>query len=348
MHAALDTSTIKRTKLVELDYMRFIACFAVMIVHISATGVEEYIKGSLPQILMLILNRSLKFTTPVFVFLSGVTGFYGYRNKKLNYFPFIIKRLKKVLIPYLVWCVVYFFAYIKMGYYHLDIISFIKNVILGNMSYHLYFVIIVIQLYLLGPFFYAILKNSKNKILILMVFAVATALCVEYIRFNLSDRIFLKYMFFYILGIYVTLEYDKYISWLRRHKFLIIAGYVIAVIIYTIASYYSLKIYNFIWFLFSFVSIFFVYLVGLTLKNKMESLYSFIKLFGQSSYYIYLMHPLVLTIMINMTQNRGILSVTAKLAIYFASVIPITVISCLVYTFLKNNIKNKIKEKATA
>jgi len=46
----------KRDKLYELDYMRFIACFAVMIVHITATGVSEYIHGTFPYILMLTVN----------------------------------------------------------------------------------------------------------------------------------------------------------------------------------------------------------------------------------------------------------------------------------------------------
>ena len=71
----------KRDKLYELDYMRFIACFAVMIVHITATGIELYIHGSFPYVLVLILNRSIKFTTPVFILFSGATSVYSYCYK---------------------------------------------------------------------------------------------------------------------------------------------------------------------------------------------------------------------------------------------------------------------------
>lgn len=326
--------------------MRFIACFAVMIVHISATGVTDYIQGSFPHIVMTILNRSLKFTTPVFIFLSGMTGFYGYRNKQFKYFEFLRKRLPKVLIPYLIWCIIYYFAYIRMGFYVFDIKFFVKSIVEGTMSYHLYFVIIIIQLYLLGPIFYNLVKNSQKRIVLLVISAVVTSLCVEYIRFDLSDRIFLKYMFFYMFGMFVTLEYEKFTSWLKKHSIFAVASYIIAGLAYTLVSYYDMKIYSYVWFLFSIVSIFFVYLIGLILKDKVQKIYSFIKIFGQSSYYIYLMHPLVLTIMIVMASDRGILSVTTRLIIYFSVVISVTVISCLSYTVVRNKLKNLIK-KAT-
>lgn len=348
LQSTLDKNTAKRDKLLELDYMRFIACFAVMIVHITATGVTDYVRGSTPYVLSLILNRSLKFTTPVFVFLSGVTGFYGYRNKEIEYVPFIIKRLKKVVIPYAVWCVVYYLVFIKLGYYALDLKFFIKSFFLGNMSYHLYFVIIITQLYLAGPLLYGIMKKCGRRIPLLVLSAVITALCVEYIRFNMSDRIFLKYMFFYMLGMYVTLEYNKFTGWIERHKGLTLAGYVFFAVLYTVASHYDMKIYTYAWFAFSFASILFAYCIGLSFKSRLVKLYGFIKLFGQSSYYIYLMHPLILTLMIIETANRGILSVTLRIILYFAVVIPVTVISCLLYTKVKNIVKDKIKGAASA
>lgn len=337
----------KKDKLYELDYMRFIACLAVIIVHITATGVTGYIHGSFPHIVMLSINRSFKFTTPIFIFLSGVTSFYSYRKKEFKYIPFIIKRLEKVLIAYFIWCIIYYEVYIRLGFYTRDINFFIEHVKLGTMSYHLYFVIIITQMYIIGPLFYKLIKNSDKKIMILIASALITVLCAEFIRYENSDRLFLKYMFFYMLGIYVTLEYDKYISWINKNKIIIIAGYFIISAIYTYVSFYDLSIYMYVWFVFSIFSIFFVYYVGLTMKKALSRIYSFIKLFGQSSYYIYLMHPLVLTLAIMYTDNNGILSITKRLMIYFATVMPITIISCLLFTAAKNKIK-KIKKAALA
>jgi len=343
-----EINKIKTDKLYELDYMRFIACFAVMLVHITATGVTGYIYGSFPQIVMLFINSSVKFTTPMFIFLSGVTSFYSYREKKFKYMPFITRRLRKVLIAYFVWCVIYYSAYIKFGFYIFDINFFTKSVLLGTMSYHLYFVIIIVQMYIVGPIFYKMLKNSNKKILILIVSAIITVLCAEYIRFENADRLFLKYIFFYMFGIFVSLEYDKYISWINKYKVLISAGYIITSIILTMVIYYNLTIYMFVWFVFSIFSVFFIYYISLVMKKTFNKIYSFIKLFGQSSYYIYLMHPLVLTFMIVYTDKYGILSITMRLIIYSITVIPITIISCLLFTALKNKIKKNNKAAIAA
>lgn len=336
-----------KNKLYEVDYMRVIACFAVMIVHITVTGVTEYVKGSFPNILMLFINRSFKFTTPAFIFLSGVTSFYSYNYKNdFKYFEFLKKRLSKVIPAYLVWCVIYYAAYLRMGYYVMDIKSFVTQVLLGTMSYHLYFVIIIVQMYILGPIFYFSLKNSKNKIGILIATGIITYLSVEFIRFYLSDRLFIKYLIFFMLGIYVSVEYDKYRTWVTDNKKYIFLADIIMSIVYTCVSYYDLKISMFVWFVFVLVSIFSVYNISLILKEKFGNIYGFIKLFGQSSYYIYLMHPLILTIMIRYAE-RNFLSVTNKILLFTFTVIPITVISCIVFTLLKNKLK-EIQKKSLA
>lgn len=333
-----------RDKLYELDYIRFIACLAVMIVHITATGVTGYVHGSFPHLVMLLVNKSLKFTTPIFIFLSGVTSFYSYRKREFKYFSFLKRRLSKVLVAYLLWCIIYYLAYIKIGYYTWDNNFLITSILQGTMSYHLYFVIIIVQMYIVGPAFYHLLKSSDKKAAILLVAAVVTLLCAEFIRFELSDRLFLKYIVFYMLGIYVTLERDSFVSLIERRKTYIVVGYLATGLAYTVVSYYDMSITTFVWFFYSLSSVFFVYYMGKIMKEVFSKNYSFIKLFGQSSYYIYLMHPLVLTVMILYTENNGILSVTKRLVLYSATVIPVTIISCLLFTAVKNKIKKKKRE----
>ena len=116
-------------------------------------------------------------------------------------------------------------------------------------------------------------------------------------------------------------------------------------IIYTVASYYDSVATTFVWLVFSTISLFFVYLTGLLMKDVLKNIYGFIKIFGQSSYYIYLMHPLVLTIMIIYAENN-FLSVTNKIILNTFTVIPITVISSLTYTIIKNKFKKKKKAAA--
>lgn len=348
MTSITNVDKVKKDKLFELDYMRFVACLAVIIVHITATGVTGYINGSFPHVAILFINRCFKFTTPIFIFFSGVTSFFSYRKKELKYFSFLKKRLERVLIAYLIWCVIYYVVYIKLGFYSFDLRFLLNNIFYGTMSYHLYFVIIITQMYIVGPLLYKIIKNSDKKVAILLMAAIITALSSAYMNFQYSDRFFMKYVFFYILGIYVTLEYDSFISWIKKYRVIIATGYVGFSVLYTYVSFYNLPLHMYVWFVFSIFALLFVYLVGLMAKEKFKQFYSFIKLFGQSSYYIYLMHPLVLTLAIMYTDNNYILSITKRLLIYSATVFPITIISCLVFTAIKNKIAKDKKVKATA
>lgn len=333
-----------RDKLHELDYIRFIACIAVMLIHITATGVTGYIHGSFPHLVMLLINNSLKFTTPIFIFISGVTSFYGYKKKEFKYFAFLKRRLSKVLTAYLLWCIIYYVAYLEIGYYTWDINFFIMSVLQGTMVYHLYFVIIIVQMYIVGPLFYNLLKITDRKVVILIFAAIVSVLSAEFIRFELSDRLFIKYIVFYMLGIYVSLEKELFVSLIERHKMLVAACFLATGLAYTVVSYYDMSISTYVWFFYSISSVFFVYYVGSVMKELFRKYYRFIKLFGQSSYYIYLMHPFVLTVMILYADNNGILSVTKRLILYSVTVMPITIISCLIFTAAKNNIKKKMKE----
>lgn len=328
--------------------MRVIACMGVIIIHITATGVTDYPRGSFPNILMIFMNRSLQYVTPLFIFLSGVTSFYSMGDKKFNYFDFIKRRISKIFIPYFIWCVIYYLSYVAIGYYSFNILQFVKKVVAGSLSYHLYFVIIIIQLYILAPIFYYSLKNNERKIPLLILFAVITALCIEFIRFKLSNRIFLKYMFFYMLGIYVSLEYKKYVSWLKKHSTAIAIINLFFCLAYIAAYYYNNIYYSYIWFSFCTTSILFVYSVCLMLSEKTDGIYSFIKLFGQSSYYIYLIHPLILTALIKTAEYKNITSVTLRLIIYTIVVIPSTVTASLLYSHLKNKYKERLKAEKNA
>ncbi|MFA5528859.1 MAG: acyltransferase family protein, partial [Peptostreptococcales bacterium] len=86
-----------KSRLVELDYMRGLACIAVVLTHITALGVVEYLPGSPHKILSTYMNRSFNFTVPVFIFLSGLTGFLGYTKKPFHYGVFLKKRLGKIV-----------------------------------------------------------------------------------------------------------------------------------------------------------------------------------------------------------------------------------------------------------
>src|SRR5660397_233454 len=99
--------TEKKDRLDYLDYLRVIACFSVIIVHISAMGIVSSESGSYYHKGIILFNRFFKYTTPAFLFLSGITSFYGYRHREYKYLDFLKRRLKTVVVPFVLWSSIY-------------------------------------------------------------------------------------------------------------------------------------------------------------------------------------------------------------------------------------------------
>lgn len=334
------------TRLKELDFIRVIACLSVIIVHVSAFGVTGYLKGSPHLIITTLINRSLKYTTPVFLFLSGVTSFYSYRNKEFNYFDFLKKRLPKILIPYLVWNIIYFLYFIILGYDSFNFTSFVKNILLGTMYYHLYFIVILIQLYFLS-FVFSFLFRKYNFKKLITISSIIAIIAIVTMQFVYSDRIFIKYFVYYLLGIFVTKNYNKFINFIYKNSQIIISLYLIICLIYSGAYYfyYSSTLNTSIWFFFSIISILFLYYIGLILNNKFTKSYRIVKRLSKSSYYIYLSHPLVLTIIVSLISRTSIQSLTFKLLIYISVTVTVPTLGSVIYTILKDKFISYKKEK---
>lgn len=335
----------KNKRLLELDYIRVIACFSVIIVHISAIGITSYLPDSLHLKITTLINRGFKYTTPVFLFLSGITSFYSYRNGGFKYTSFLKKRMPKILIPYIAWNVVYYCLFISLGKYNFDSKMFLYKLITGTMNYHLYFIVILAQMYLLTPIFNYVF-NKFNRKSILAVTALITIISVGKLEFLYSDRIFLKYLFFYVLGIYVTKEYSNFKSIVKRYNWLSVVLYVTITGIYAVLYYKHNIIYlGYVWFVFCSVSIIFLYNVGMYLEKHMTKIYKAVKRVSKSSYYIYLMHPLILSFSSIVSIKLGIQSITLQLIFHMILVSTISTIVSVLYTIFKEKVKSKNKSK---
>ncbi|SHJ33679.1 Surface polysaccharide O-acyltransferase, integral membrane enzyme [Dethiosulfatibacter aminovorans DSM 17477] len=330
---------MSKNRLRELDYIRIIACYSVILVHISAIGVVGYLPGSIHLKIVTLLNRSIKYTTPAFLFLSGVTSFYSYRNRKFEYGEFLGKRLPRILIPYLFWNLAYYMVFIYQGYYGISLSFFIKSLFLGTMCYHLYFIVILTQLYFLSPIFNYMFEKFNHELILAVVGAVNFILASE-LDFLYSDRIFLKYMFFFVLGIYLTKNHDKSMRIMGKRSTALIstAGYTATAAMYTYFYYTSNPATINLWFVYSVFSIFFLYIVGIYLVGKVSDKYDTVRNLSKSSFYIYLMHPLVLIAAIWFADKTSISSLTLRLVLYTAIVIPVSTLSSVAYTFAKARI----------
>ena len=104
--------------------------------------------------IILIANTATKLAVPGFIFISGLTLAYSYKEPKINnIYLFYKKRFINVVIPYVIWTLIYYLVYIILYNYEISLKFFLERLINGSMTYHLYFIIIIIQFYILFPMF---------------------------------------------------------------------------------------------------------------------------------------------------------------------------------------------------
>ncbi|MCI2055976.1 MAG: acyltransferase [Oscillibacter sp.] len=129
----------------ELDTVRVLAMFAIILLHVTApyTALESRLSvGGMN--LAFLLNQAVRFAVPMFLFLSGVV--LGLLDREMRFAPFWKRRLTKIILPYLFWCAVYCAQ--GTGFENISASGFVRGVVLGRFAPHLYFVVVILQLYL--------------------------------------------------------------------------------------------------------------------------------------------------------------------------------------------------------
>lgn len=143
----------------EINGIRAVACLSVLAVHVSA-GVYHQ-QGGWDGFTTLI-NQLARFGTPVFAVISGFLLFHQVQVKGFRLWGFIRSRTHKIVIPYLLWSMVYL-TILKVGYQVDHFISWkhwLMTMASGRAFYHLYFVVAVIQFYLLFPLLQRMLRST--------------------------------------------------------------------------------------------------------------------------------------------------------------------------------------------
>lgn len=180
-----------REKRLDLYIVRIIACFMVILTHISADPMVAEVP---PHTFYKLVNASSKFCVPLFVFLSGFLLEYNYK-KGGKYYSKIWKRL---VLPYLFWLSAYYTYFIFEGVYIFDFGQWAFGAITGGIVFHLYYMLISIQLYLLYPLIRKIVDLTGFLPMVLISFITARySGRIPYFQIMLST-----YLLYAIIGIW--------------------------------------------------------------------------------------------------------------------------------------------------
>ncbi len=354
-----------REVIAELYVLRGLALLGVIFQH--ALGV--YIRReniSFPDAAMIgMLFNFTKFAVPAFVFATGVALFYNYFDR-LDYRKFIRKRFVDILLPYFLWTgiyEVYFYGIPSVNLLWLR--EFGKNMVLGTEAYHLWFVVLIFQFYLVYPVLLALFKWLVGRVSSAAGFALAVGLgAVLYaalmwfsssymtaINFHFDikalqlffmeyrDRNFIFYLFYFLLGGLAGVSIIKWREFVVRsvswNGFLFTG-------LFTWIGYELMKgsaggVINLNYstslkpsmFFYTVSELLLIYGLSLLIVKNSSLVFKLLDMFGRFSYGIYLAHALILVYavkVVNRLMPPGHLLLQSALALILCALVSLGVV----------------------
>lgn len=326
----------RKSKIWELDYLRSFAIIGVIIIH--STGRLwwfPYIK----QVNALAVTTTFSwsfaaFAVSLFIFISGFVHAYIYKNRDIGPIgTFYLKKLLFILPPYVLFAVIYHFYYIIKNDGEFTLIKLVFNMLTAGSAYHLWYIAVIIQIYLLYPLIQRLYNRFENHVGLMLgiSFFVQFAWCgikaaaLHYfvditsgsdLDFALSvvlERFFLSHIGYFILGMFIAGRYERFkerLSAMRVATVFIQAGGLLlwcaVLTILTINHYYDLFAIPFMIqatgiivskFAISLLSgLLFFYISYRFILGKMQVLHGILAKISAYSFGIYLTHVILLEV----------------------------------------------------
>ena len=283
-------------KLGQITVMNALLCIFVVMIHLTFEPLLELTPKSTPHILIFTVNKFLGFCVPTFIFLSGFKLFKSYEKRPLAVKTFLKRRLKKIVFPYFAAVLVYIFYFGVKGWLSESIFSYL---ILGTISAHFYYIVVLIQLYLLFPLIFRLFKSHSHTVLLVSFFI--TLFCAAFLQNGYWDRFCGLYIFYFVFGMFWA-KYGLYRKF-RKNIFKISIAYAAVLIIHLCRLYLSefagwtyrtFPVFNIIY---TILAIIVLYALSEDFLKYSRRVMTASNLLGECSYSIYLYHLLVIDIL---------------------------------------------------
>ena len=185
----------------KIQILRAIAILAVVFLHTIPLGIEA-----------VFIKPFINFGVAMFLFLSGMLTPLHIDDVK----KFYKKRILRVIIPYIIWTVIYTLLYYWGGFIQGNLLSkFLYNLFTAQAAIPFYFIFIYIQLVLVTPFIEK-LFDSKYKLLGFVI-PVLSSILVLYLPCIITHKFNMWYLYpfttwfiFYYSGILLSNDKRKF------------------------------------------------------------------------------------------------------------------------------------------
>lgn len=217
-----------RQRLDQVDAMRPMKQAGVISTHVLTYFVPAAASVSMNAVMLL-----THFSREGFFFISACMLTYAYMDlDRGGLRRFYGRRLLSVLVPYLCWSVIYFFYLLPTAHYAsapAALEKFGEDVATGY--YQLYFLVIIMQYYLVFPLLVTFLRRTRGHHgAIVVIAAVGHVALMTLMHWTIVPvlrtgwiREFTPYAFYLIAGSIAAFHFDAVNEWLLRHVRLVLA-----------------------------------------------------------------------------------------------------------------------------
>jgi membrane-bound acyltransferase YfiQ involved in biofilm formation len=228
-------ATIKQSaRLRAVSYFNVLLCLLVVFIHVSSHPVSALDKKSLAYAAVFVPWRFASFAVPGFIFLAGLRTFLKPPDRA-GWRAFYFGRARRVLLPYLIWSVVYYTYFVLRGYDALSLSRFLTGLAASTIFGPFYFIIVVLQFYLLTPLWKLLTERVSPKIAVPIAVIVTPLFYVNFPRllravnpawdFAYTDRLFLTYLAYFVIGCCSGSRYEAFVQFLKRRLGVLAAAF---------------------------------------------------------------------------------------------------------------------------
>jgi peptidoglycan/LPS O-acetylase OafA/YrhL len=223
------------------------------------TGAYSLSNPDVNEHLFALLEIFTRFSVPIFFFISAFGLFYKQNlNEPFDYRKFLIRRCRGVLLPYVLWSLIYMIHYSwasgDLSIWSSPVLA--EYFFFGLASYQLYFLVILLWFYLLMPFWRMLLIRIQYRPMVWLSMILLAQIAFNYyssyiitpgtdnhylnlaIQHRLSYWVF-HYVFIFLLGAICAIHFEKFSQLINRYRRMMTINFGITAAT-MLAYYYSL------------------------------------------------------------------------------------------------------------
>ncbi|MFX3622952.1 MAG: acyltransferase [Ectobacillus sp.] len=262
-----------------------------------------------------------KFSAPAFIFIVGFTLLY-HHDQQVHYQTYIFGKVAELIVPYVFWSAVYLtmahqLPFLSDG----TVMNALKAILTGSAAPHMWYVVMMFQIHLLFPVLFVLFHWFRKRVRtqaglykIVSVFALAYMALMwlsSHFIFNgnvltdstvlqYTDRAFISYSFYFILGGIAALTLPKWRRFILKqvplNTFIFLAMFV--VVGYELLSFEGVQDIHLqastylkpSMFLYIISEILLLYALAMTIVHSRTFVYKVLQFIGRFTYGAYLAH----------------------------------------------------------